>query len=331
MKTRTLLFVTMLNTLAMQGQVRDSLDNILFKIPPAWTVNKQATFTGLTLQNSNGFCQMAIYQQQPSSGSLQASFNKEWTELVLGSFDGPATPSPQPKKIKNANVLYYGAQVKNKSNQLPYYSELYVFDCGSNVQSLMVTYGAKKHVPLFDSSWQSLITSVKKQSGVSNSANQSSAAVNNSFAGKWGKASSSPWSLDPGAVLTNVGYIKCQYDFKANGTYTMRGESYANAQKWTLLSESGTFTINGQQLVITPVKSGLKIVNREGKVLQTKPVDMSKRTYTWQLHYFEGLQETQLVLTPLKDYFQDGGFGSNSAFPNSYLYSQKYVPEWRFN
>lgn len=337
MKTRSLLFVIMLNALAIQAQVKDSVDNILFKVPPSWNINKQQTFTGLTLQNSHGFCQMAIYQQQPSSGSMQASFNKEWTELVLASFDGPATPSPQAKKMKNTNVLYYGAQVTNKNNQLPYYSELYVFDCGSNVQSVLVTYGAKKHAQLFDSSWQSLITSVKKQSnnssGVAGSNNQSSAAtpVNVPFAGAWAKSSSSPWGLDPGTIMTNAGYTKCQYDFRPDGTYTMRGESYANAQKWTLLTENGTYKVSGQQMIITPAKSGLQIVNRDGKVLQTKQVDMSKRTYTWQLHYFEGLQESQLVLTPVKDYFQDGGFGSNAAFPNSYLYSQTYKPEWRFN
>jgi hypothetical protein len=336
MKALSLLFVIIINTLALQAQVKDSIDNILFKVPPAWSINRQQTYTELTLKTSSGFCQVAIYQQQPSLGNLQASFNKEWTELLMAFFDAPATPSPQAKKIKNANVLYYGAQVKNRSNQLPYYSELYVFDCGSNVQSVIVNYGAKKHAQLFDSSWQSLITSVKKSSSGSSSTassnNQSSATpVNISFAGKWAKSASSPWGVDPGTVMTYAGYTKCQYDFKPDGTYTMHGESYANAQKWTLLNENGTFKVNGQQIIITPAKSGLQVVNGEGKVLQTKAVDMSKRTYTWQMHYFEGLQDNQLVLTPVKEYFQDGGFGGNSAFPNSYLYSQQYKPEWRFN
>lgn len=336
MKVFSLLVAIMVNGLVTQSQVKDSVDNISFKIPASWTVNRQQTYTELTLKTPNGFCQVGIYQQQPSSGSLQASFNKEWKELMMAFFEGPATPLPQAKKIKNGNALYYGAQVKNKANQLPYYSELYVFDCGINVQSIIVNYGAKKHAQIFDSSWQSLITAVKKQSNgsssVTNSNSQSSPTpVNIPFAGKWAKSSSSPWGLDPGTVSTNAGYIKCQYDFKSDGTYIMRGESYANAQKWTLLNESGTFKINGQQIIITPAKSTLQVVNRERKVLQAKPADMSKRTYTWQMHYFEGLQDNQLVLTPAKDYFQDGGFGGNSAFPNSYLYSQQYKPEWRFN
>lgn len=330
MKTLFLLFTAMVAGLATQSQVKDSLDNISFKAPASWSVNRQQTFTQLTFKNQAGFCQLAIYQQQPSSGSLQASFNKEWNELMLAFFEGPVTPSPQAKKIKNGNALYYGAQVKNRGNQLPYYAELYVFDCGSNVQSVLITYGAKKHVQLFDSSWQSLITSVKKQGAASTTASTPT-EVNVPFGGKWAKSSSSPWGLDPGTIMTNAGYTKCQYDFKPDGTYTMRGESYANAQKWTLLNESGTYKVSGQQMIITPAKSGLQVVNREGKLLQAKPVDMSKRTYTWKLHYFEGLQENQLVLTPVKDYFQDGGFGSNAAFPDSYLYSQKYIPEWRFN
>lgn len=338
MKALSLLFAITVNTLPGQAQLRDSLDNILLKIPATWAVNKQATYTELTLMNKaqNSFCQVAIYQQQPSLGGLQASFRKEWTELMLNFFEATASPSPQAKKIKNANALYYGSQVKNKSNQLPYYTEFYVFDCGANVQSVIVTSGSKKHLQVFDSSWQSLITSVKKQSNslanTSNTNNQSSATpVNIPFAGKWAKSSSSPWGVDPGTVATYTGYIKSQYDFKADGTYTMRGESYANAQKWTLLNENGTFKVNGQQIIITPAKSGLQVVNGDGKLLQTQTVDMSKRTYTWQTHYFEGLQENQLILTPVKDYFQDGGFGGNAAFPNSYLYSQQYKPEWRFN
>lgn len=227
-------------------------------------------------------------------------------------------------------ALSYGAQAVNKANQLPYYVELYVFDFGNTVQSVLVTSGSKKHLGLYDSLWQPIIAGAKKPS------NQPQVTPANSpaapFSGQWAKSQSSPYGIDPGSLLTNAGYMKCQYDFKPGGTYTLRGESwggYMRANDYTVLQENGKYTITGNQLVIIPASSKLYSTDGESNLKKTTALDASKRTYTWQLHYFEGLNETQLVLTPVKAYFQDGGFSSGGQFTNAYLYSTTYKPEWR--
>lgn len=322
----------------LQAQGLDSLDNVILKVPAAWKVSKQATYTELTLFNKqqNSFCQIALFQQQPAAGDRFASFKKEWDELVRVYFEAPAAGTPLPKKLKNGvTVLNYGAMVTNKANNLPYYVELNLFDCGNYIQSMMITSGSKKHLQAFDSSWQSLITRVKKNTSAT--ATTASAPANTSgvsIAGVWAKSSSSPMGIDPGTIITNVGYLKCQYDLKADGTYTLHGEIGGGALRsnnYGVFDESGTYTLSNSQLVIKPAKGKLTTTDRDGKVLKTQTLDLATRTYAWQLHYFEGLEETQLVLKPAKEYFQDGAIAANPAFPNSYLYSTKYKPEWRIN
>lgn len=332
MKAPVLLLLVLCSALLAQAQIMDSLDNLVLKIPAGWEVKKHGTYTELTKFNKtrNSFCHLAIYQQQPASGDKYASFTLEWEGLVLAYFETSETPAPQTRKTKNGNVLYYGAQVVNKINKLSYYTELHVYDCGSYVQSVLVMAGIKKH--LHDSLWQPLIVGVKKNSASTLPAATGTAA-SNPFNGKWGKAGSSDMSVDAGAVLINVGSYKCQYDFKPDGTYALRGEAwggYMRANDYTRIDESGTYKVSEQQLSLIPSKGKLQKLNRDGKVLKSENLAISKRTYSWQLHYFEGLNETQLVLTPAMQYTWDGGAGGNSLFPNGLLLSQQYKPEWRF-
>lgn len=333
MKAFVLLLVALSGGLYMQAQVTDSLDNLILKIPAGWEIEKRETFIGLTKHNKvqKSFCQVAIYQQQPAAGDHYASFKSEWDALLLGFYETQVTPAPRLRKAKNGNVLYFGAPVINKANGLPYYTELHVYDCGSYVQSVLVTTGAKKH--MYDSLWQPLIVGVKKNSASNSTAtttNSTNTGVSNPFNGKWSGSHSTLRDLSPGSILTNAGYYKNTYDFKPDGTYTLRGESLTNTGNYITVDENGSYKLNGTQLTITPAKGKIQTLNREGKVLKSQSVELAKRSYAWQLHYFEGLDETQLVLTPAKLYTWDGGTGGSSLFPNSVLLSQKTTIEWRF-
>jgi hypothetical protein len=331
MKTFVLILLLLAGSLYTQSQTIDSLDNLVLKIPAGWEVEKYQGYTLVTKRNksTNSFCQLAIYGQQPASGDHYASFKSEWDGLLLGFFETSDTPVPQMRKTKQGNALFYGAQVTNKTNGLRYYTELHVYDCGNYVQSVLVTYGAKKHVGLYDSLWKPIIAVVKR-----NSANVQPVAGNtsssNPFNGKWSSSGSSLRDFSPGSILTDAGYYKNMYDFRPDGTYTLRGESRTNTGNYILIDENGSYKINGTQLIITPAKGKIQTFDRDGKLLRSQVGELAKRSYTWQLHYFEGLDETQLVLTPARSYTWDGGTGGSSLFPNSVLLSQKTTIEWRF-
>lgn len=134
-------------------------------------------------------------------------------------------------------------------------------------------------------------------------------------------------------MVTNAGYYKGQYRFATDGTYSFKSErwfGYSNSRVFHMTEESGTYTVSGDSLTVAPGASKTIQRNPEGVVQKTQNNQLERVTYRWQLHYFEGLDETQLVLQPPRETARDGGFSSNSLFPNSYLYSPNASLEWRF-
>ncbi|HVF67487.1 MAG TPA: lipocalin family protein, partial [Pyrinomonadaceae bacterium] len=162
---------------------------------------------------------------------------------------------------------------------------------------------------------------------------QASAGAGAKVVGVWSKSASSPWGTSPGAVATNAGYYKGQYQFRADGSYSFKGESwggYSRSDEFWTVEETGTYALDGNSLTVSPAKSTATLRDRAGVVKQSKNNTLEKMTYGWSLHFFEGIGETNLVLRPARQTMRDGGFSGNSDFPNSYLYTQNGNLEWRF-
>ena len=146
------------------------------------------------------------------------------------------------------------------------------------------------------------------------------AATNNKLIGAWTAAASAQYS----------GVMRLRYVFNADGTYTFKAERSSTMQRWWTTEESGTFTVNGDSLTITPKVSKATLRNLNGVVQETKANPLERVTYKWTTHFFEGIAETNLVLEPPQPTNRDGVLGSNSRFPKAYLYTQGDKLEWRF-
>lgn len=148
--------------------------------------------------------------------------------------------------------------------------------------------------------------------------------------GTWSKSASSPWGS---TATTNAGYYKGQYQFKPGGAYSFKGESWgghARSEEFWTIEESGSYSVDGGSLTISPAKSKATLRNGAGVIQKSQNNPPEKVTYAWKLHYFEGIGETNLVLQPPRQTKRDGGYAGNSDFPNSYLYSRDGNIEWRF-
>jgi hypothetical protein len=319
------------------AQTTDSVDNIVLKVPASWQVSRQQTFTQYTLfdKNIKSFCQLTIYQQQPSTNNKQKDFENEWKELIEKNFTMVTLVKPVAMKDKKGNsFLRYGASgVAGDGNK--YFVQLNMYDCGASIQSVIAVSGTKEHLSRYDSLWQGLITKVKRQNtSTVNAANNNTApaAIDAKLIGSWEKTSSSPSAYTNG-VLTNpgyAGYTKGRYDFRQDGTYVFQSESSSNSTEYRLIDEKGTYAISGNKLTISPSNSLYRVVDDKGKLKKSEKIPANKRTYTWQTHYFEGLQETALILGAGKENVIDGGFSVNEAFPNSFIYSPGKTIEFRF-
>lgn len=155
---------------------------------------------------------------------------------------------------------------------------------------------------------------------VSAPASSATTTVNNQIIGTWTFASSA----------THGGVMRLRYHFNADGTYSFKSERSHQVRKWWTIEETGSFSVNGDSLTITPRTSKATLRSLEGVVQETRPNQLERVTYKWTTHYFEGIRETNLVLQPPAPTNRDGVIGGNSLFPNAYLYSQGDRLEWRF-
>jgi len=159
---------------------------------------------------------------------------------------------------------------------------------------------------------------------------QTAGSTENRIVGDWSISASNHAGS---SLVTNAGYYKGQYQFKPDGTYAFKSErwfGYMRSKEFYTTEESGTYAVSGDSLTISPRASKMTLRSLEGVVQKSQNNPLEKVTYRWQLHYFEGLKETHLVLQPSGETTRDGGFSQNSLFPNSYLYSPGSKLEWRF-
>jgi len=64
------------------------------------------------------------------------------------------------------------------------------------------------------------------------------------------------------------------------------------------IEESGSYSINGDTLTITPQTSKTTLRNLNGVVQETHANPLERVAYNWTTHFFEGIGETNLVLQP---------------------------------
>jgi hypothetical protein len=159
-------------------------------------------------------------------------------------------------------------------------------------------------------------------------------STDNKLVGSWSTSNSGTRGRDQSGNVLDSGYYKRQYTFNRDGSYTFKAErwlGYMKANEYWMTEEQGSYTVAGDVLTVIPKRSIITVKNREGVVVRTQNNALETTGYRWTLHYFAGLQETQLVLQTGAETNRDGAFASNDLFPNSYILGQKYHPEWKFD
>jgi hypothetical protein len=327
----------------VNASTSEIIDNISLQIPAGWQLNKQTGFTQLTYSNTQqkSFCQAAFYAAQPSTGDKQKDFENEWKEIVEKNFTVLTFASPEKLKDKKGNsFLRKGAKGTDKGGN-KYYVQLNVFDCNKSIQSVLVVSGTQQQLQQYESSWQSLISEVKKDNtGIKTTSVLTTDAIpppDKKIVGIWGKVYSviGAYTNDLSTNLAFSGYKRGQYAFKTDGTYSFQGENWGgtvnnekfklkNNKEYGLIDEIGTYQQTGNKLKIMPLKNMYRVVQEDGKLLRSENLALEKREYTWQTYYAVGMEETRLVLTANSENFFDGDFSTYEpavSFPKSFGYA----------
>ena len=158
-----------------------------------------------------------------------------------------------------------------------------------------------------------------EDSSLNNTPNTTSTA--NSILGTWYTSS---------MISNNIthSYIKKQYTFNPDGSYTFYKKTFDISWSFILLTkEKGTYSINGDILSINPASSVIEKWNKKdradqwGNLLSSEKRKLEKADYQFSKQYFQGIDEWDLVLKTPKQTERDGAYATNSSFPNSYMYS----------
>ena len=139
---------------------------------------------------------------------------------------------------------------------------------------------------------------------------------------------SSPRFTDPEARVETpegrwavLGSTSREYTFASNGSYRFHSEA-ASTGRVRVIDETGTYTLLGNQLAVTPRQTTGALIEG-GAARPATRMPLEKTTYTWGKRYVPETNEWQLVLTPSKPTTRDGNLPS-------YRYSDHAKPAWKF-
>jgi len=147
--------------------------------------------------------------------------------------------------------------------------------------------------------------------------------------GTWIKSGTVNYNYYSQAVPLSSGYLKDQYTFNADGTYTFLAKSVVfSDDKILLVRENGTYSVNGNQLTVLPASSRMERWSKKdrtdkfGQLVQSQERSRETATYTFTLHYFQGIQEWNLVLQAGAPTVRDGPFGNNQTYINAWYFKR---------
>ena len=124
-----------------------------------------------------------------------------------------------------------------------------------------------------------------------------------------------------------AGYLRKEYRFNADGTYIFRNKQWlTKAADITFIYEKGTYTVNGNQLTITPVsgKGGFWAKTNSskewGKLKNTMDYKPEKITYVFEI-INDPTYGNGIILKPGKPTTRDGGNFNAPGDPYEFRYS----------
>jgi hypothetical protein len=296
-----------------------------FTAPPGFTATRGDDHIEFMKATAPAFCQLALYSARPIRQTPAAEAAFEWKNVIEKMFRATGIEPLDHGKSRSA-VPYAatGASVSASGNS--YYAILYVVTPPPVVSSIVVISNSRESMAQCKPAAQALLDSLNVDTSNTPAPTASAAkTAHASVAGRW--ATSAAGQPNDGSPS-----IRRQYIFAADGTYSYHSEIWAGAYRsneWTLIDETGTWTVAGDQLTVNPA-SARGVVRSRQAVTKKFDVPLEKVTYTWRTHYLAGIQENNLVLTPPAKTKRDGEFAANDQFPSSYFLSAKYKPEWEF-
>ena len=268
------------------------------------------------------FCQFGLYASRPIAKALDAEIKDEWASVVEKGFQVSQTKKQTSKKTKSGIAYTPTTGLAKDPSNNSYRMIHYALVAGNRIGSLLVMSTNEASMTKCATTAATFLDGL----GIEQATTQAPPANSVSVVGRWANSG--------GGTATGYGEgrmasIRREYNFATDGTYRFHSELHTSVGDWILVDETGAWSIAGDKLTVTP-KSASIVVRDDKAVKKRTKGTLEKTVYTVSRHYFEGIGEWNLVLTPPAKTNRDGEFAANEKFAKSYLYTDTFKPEWRF-
>lgn len=315
MKTRFLfiiLTVFAMNTFAQ----KETFDAVTYKPIEGWKkerTDKYVSFS-VTDEAKGTFCIINLYQALPGAPDSKTNFNNSWRKMIKEPL-GTGNPKMEAPETENGWALQTGSAKFTKGGL----SGIAMLVTATS-QGKMVNMVVMLNSDVYSQQMNDFIASIELEKTGSTTTTSVTGSINTALAGKIWEGSTSEKFVGSGAMTgyNTGGFFTYQYRFNGDGTYRF---VYVGASAYTetnqLQYETGTYSVNGNQLSITPssgtneewsvVGGPIKIAGmsdvqirnikeRWGRRLSTTKRKLEKTTYTMEINYSKGDQSNVMIL-----------------------------------
>ena len=326
----TLICISLLLSISSHAQ-SEKFDIVTYVAPAGWGVEKDADAIRFTKADGGKYCVITILRAIDSVGTPSDDFEAIWKKTAADGLNAKDMQRGKggPKDGWQAE-LGIGPFEKDGISGAAFVT---TYTGGGKVITIMAIANAEE----FQADIETFVNNVKLPPiATVKTAPRASVPTNTGDAakliGRWQRSSSgSPSYADPASWGT-AGYTKSRYEFNADGTYTYTERSFRYSyQNIIVVRENGRYTLSGNSLTVDPAKSTISAYRKAdgadslGAVVSTQNRKLESVAYKFAFHFFEGIQEWNLVLQADAPTQRDGQFSGNTTFPNAWYFDQKYT------
>lgn len=323
---KTLLFAMLMLSGIIVFSQKKNYDIVSYTAPDDWKEEKGTGFIAYSRVDGGSWSQIAIYQHTASAGDITTNFDKEWEKLLAVPNKINATPQKTaPQTVNGWTRMSGSGSWTHESSTVA--SVLTVFSNNKVVVSVLCNATAQPYFKEYQNVIASVVLAHKEETRPA----ATSSSVSGKLAGQWEfYMNETSGTFSNGVPMTTGGYFRREYRLNTNGSYEFLEKKFSAYNKVIFFSrETGTWAMSGNQLTIRPKqgkneewsKSASGRNEEWGKLIRVTNRKLETVTYTFELRYLSGMEQTYLVLTANTPTVRDGRESNDNNRPHQFTYS----------
>ena len=337
MKPKKKIYLIMLSLMtALSGFAqKQTFDIVSYTPPKGWTEKQGDGNISYSKIDGGSWAQIASYQHRNSEGDIQTDFDKEWNELVAANKTISSSEKTQPQTAEGWTVMsgsgvwqYNGANVASVLTVYSNNSVCVSVLCNATAQPYLKEYQTLLGSLYLDAASVTVTPATENTDPTAAGANTSMNTGNTSITGLWIAYRGEEAGYMNGFRMTTGGYFRKEYLLKEDGTYIFRVKNWsAHMENIYFVYETGTYTVNGNQLTITPKqgkagwwkKEGSR-TDKWGSYLKAADYKLETVTYPFYTQHQESRENMLFILTNTNPVKRDGTIDINDNQTKKWVY-----------